>query len=309
MPERDIVIVGAGAAGLSAALFAAMEDMDVLVLEELASGGQQLLVEAVTNYPGSGRLPGYELSQRMEEQAVSAGAVVTNDSVTGIRADGRSFVIEAARSSLTASSVILCTGTERRPLGVPGERQLTGHGVSTCASCDGPFFSGRRVVVVGGGDAACDEAVFLASLPARVLLVNRHERFRAQASLARRVAGTSAIEVRHETEVLEILGTDRVSGVRLLDRGGGRSSVETADAVFVFVGSFPKLPRVAGLRTDEGGYVLTDPSMAASIPGLFAAGAVRASPFRQCIVAAGEGAVAGHAAAAYVRAIGNQESR
>lgn len=307
MPEPDVLIVGAGAAGLSAALFAALEDREVLVLEELASGGQQLLVEAVTNYPGSGRVPGYELSQRMEEQAVAAGAVIANDTVSEVLVQGRRFAVKAAKGLITASAVVLCTGTERRPLGVPGERELQGRGVSSCAACDGPFFRGGRVVVVGGGDAACDEAVFLASVAGSVLLLDRNEAFRAQASLARRVAETAKIEARHETEVLEIVGPQKVTAVRLRDRSSGHSYLEPADAVFVFVGSYPRLPRVAGLRTDEGGYVVTDPRMESSLPGLFAAGAVRAGPFRQCIVAAGEGAVAGHAAALHSRSVAGRE--
>jgi thioredoxin reductase (NADPH) len=303
VPERDVVIVGAGAAGLSAALFAALEDRDVLVLEELASGGQQLLVEAIANYPGSGPLPGYELSQRMEEQAVAAGASITNDSVSAVRLDGRRFVVEAARGEVAARSVVLCTGTEHRPLGVPGERELKGKGVSSCAACDGHFFRDGRVVVVGGGDAACDEALYLASITGGVLLLDRNDRFRAQASLARRVTQTTGVEIRHETEVMEIVGPERVTAVRLLDRASGRSYVEPVDAVFVFVGSFPRLPRVQGLKTDEGGYLVTDQKMETSIPGLFAAGAVRAGPFRQCIVAAGEGAVAGHAAALHAASL------
>ena len=309
MPDRDIVIVGAGAAGLSAALFAAMEEMNVLVIEELASGGQQLLVEAVSNYPGSGRVPGYELSQRMEEQAVAAGASITNGTVTGIRPLGDHFELTTAKEPATASAVILCSGTEKRPLGVPGEAELLGKGVSSCAACDGPLFRGKRIVVVGGGDAACDEAVFLASLSDRILLVNRQESFRAQAALVRRVTETRALEVRHETEILEILGSGKVTGVGLRDRSSGRSYTEPADAVFVFAGSFPRKPPVAGLRTDEGGYVVTDQRMATGIAGLFAAGAVRASPFRQCIVAAGEGAVAGHAAASYVRSLRRRGER
>jgi thioredoxin reductase (NADPH) len=309
VPDRDVVVVGAGAAGLSAAFFCAMEELSVLAVEELASGGQQLLVEEIRNYPGSGRVPGYELSQRMEEAAAGAGAEFTNDSVSEVREAGGAFEVVAARSTVTASAVILCTGTERRPLGVPGETELKGKGVSSCAACDGHFFRGKRIVVVGNGDAACDEAVALAALSDRILLVSRHETFHAQASLERRVRETPGIEVRHETEVLEVVGSGTVTAVRLLDRASGRVSVEPAEGVFVFVGSFPRKPRVRGLHTDEGGYIVTDNRMATSVPGLFAAGSVRSGTFRQCIVAAGEGATAGHAAAAYVRGLIRRHDR
>jgi thioredoxin reductase (NADPH) len=302
MADWDVLVAGAGAAGMSAALFAAMEDLRVVVVEELASGGQQLLTEAVANYPGLPHVPGYEISQRMETQAVAAGAVFLNGTVTAISPSSGGFVVATAKDPLRARSVVITTGTERRPLGVPGEKELTGRGVSTCASCDGPLQRGKRIVVVGGGDSACDEAGFLATLTDRVLLVNRRLDFRAQAYLVRRVTGSPNVEIRHETEVIEVVGPDRVTAVRLRDRSRGRDYSEPADALYAFVGSSARVPQVSDLHRDEGGCVITDQRMATSVPGVFAAGAVRSGPFRQYIVAAGEGAIAGHAAAAYARA-------
>ena len=295
--EWDVVVAGGGAAGLSAAHFAALEDVRVLVVEELASGGQQLLVDALNNYPGAPHVPGYELSQRMEAQAVAAGAEITNDTVVHVERREGGLDVATAKGRIRTRALVLATGTERRKLGVPGEQVLTGRGVSTCAACDGPLFRQKRVVVVGGGDSACEEAVFLAGLTGHVLLVDRHEAFRAQASLARRARETEHVEIRHETEVLEILGDGKVEGVRLRDRSRGRDYTESADAVFVFVGAHPRLPRIARLKTDEGGYVITNDRMASSVAGVYAAGAVRSGPFRQCVVAAGEGAIAGHFAA------------
>jgi thioredoxin reductase (NADPH) len=287
--DSDVVVAGGGAAGLSAALFAALEDARVLVLEQLASGGQQLLVDAVANYPGAPHTPGYELSKRMEAQAVAAGATVTNGTVVSARPDGGRLIVTTRGEEIRAGALVLATGTEPRPLGVPGEKELTGRGVSTCAACDGPLFRGRRVVVVGGGDAAYDEAIFLSQVTDHVLLVDRHETPRVQASLARRARETASIEIRRETEVLEILGDGKVQEIRLRDRTLGRDYTEPADGVFVFVGSYPTVPDIPGVRTDEGGYVVTDEHM------------VRAGPFRQCIVAAAEGAIAGHAAALHAR--------
>ena len=297
---RDVAVVGAGAAGLSAALFAAMEELDVLVLEALASGGQELLVEEVHNYPGAPRVPGYELAQRMEQQAASSGARLINAHVTAVRREGETFVLDCDREQVRARTVILASGTEPRTLGVPGERELRGRGVSSCASCDAPFFRGKRILVAGGGDAACEEALLLAGISDRIVVAHRGERLRAQATLARRLLESPAVELRLRTRVLAIMGPDRVRAVQLRDEAGPREYREEFDAVFVFVGSTPRLPELQGLERDRDGYLVTDDRMRTAIPGLFAAGAVRASGFRVLVVAAAEGALAAHSAAAYL---------
>jgi thioredoxin reductase (NADPH) len=301
--QRDLVVVGAGVAGLAAAQYGARAGLDVLVLEELASGGQALLIDNLENYPGiSDPVNGFDLSRRMEEQATRFGAEIMNATVAAVRRDGTAFIVETDREPITALAVILATGAKHRHLGVPGEAELAGRGVSYCATCDGPFFKGKRMLVVGGGDAACDEAMYLANLASSVLMVHRRDRFRAQKALADRTLANPKIEVRFSTEVRRILGDAKVSGVRLADAAAGREHDEPLDAVFIFVGSIPQTAAVAatGVRFDEAGYVITDQRMETSVPGLYAVGDVRSTPFRQLVVAAGEGAVAAHAAGQFI---------
>jgi thioredoxin reductase (NADPH) len=302
--QRDLIVVGGGAAGLAAAQYGARAGLDVLVLEQLACGGQALIIDSIENYPGfSEPVSGFDLSQRMEQQAARFGAEIVNSTVSSIRRDGDAFTVETDRGPFAALAVVLATGAKHRLLGAPGERELAGRGVSYCATCDGPFFKGKRMLVVGGGDAACDEAMYLANLASSVLMVHRRGQFRAQKALADRTIANPKIEVRFHSEVRRILGDAKVSGARLVDNTSGREYDETVDAVFVFVGSIPQTAAVADVRLDEAGYVVTDQRMETSIPGLFAAGDVRSTPFRQLVVAAAEGAVAAHAAGQRIEAL------
>lgn len=302
--QRDLIVVGGGAAGLAAAQYGARGGLDVLVLEQLAAGGQALVIDAVENYPGIAEpVSGFEFSRRMEEQASRFGAELRNATVSVIRREGGAFAVETDQGAFAALAVVLATGATHRRLGVPGESELAGRGVSYCATCDGPLFKGKRMVVVGGGDAACDEATYLANLASSVLMVHRRGQLRAQKALADRTMANPKIEVRFHTEVRRVLGDAKVSGVRLVENTSGREYEEAADAVFIFIGSIPQTAAAAGVRLDEAGYVVTDQRMQTSIPGLFAAGDVRSTPFRQLVVAAGEGAVAAHAAGQYLEAL------
>lgn len=306
----DIIIIGAGAAGLTAAQYGARANLRTLVLERAANGGQCLLIEGLENYPGFPEpIDGYEFTQRFERQARAFGAEFANATVTAIERAGEAFVLDTSEGEVRAGAVILATGAQHRHLGVPGETELAGRGVSYCATCDGPFFRNRRIMVVGGGDAACDEANFLSKLSDRITLVHRRDRFRAQPAVAQRVLDNPAITVLFNTVVREIhgvqnaMGIEQVGAVTLEDvTTGERERVET-DAVFVFVGSIPQTDLVPTLPKDEAGYVITDQRMETSAPGLFAVGDVRATPFRQLVVAAGEGAVAAHAAAQHLESL------
>jgi thioredoxin reductase (NADPH) len=201
---------------------------------------------------------------------------------------------------LKAPAVIVASGAEHRSLGVPGEKEFSGRGVSYCATCDGPFFKNKKIFVVGGGDAACDEAQYLSRLSPQVIIVHRRDRFRAQKAVAERVMRNQNIEVRFNTVVKEIKGGQKVSSVVLESAGVSRE--EPADAVFIFAGTVPRSSPVSALKAelDESGYIVTDQKMATSVPGLFAAGDVRSGTFRQIVVAAGEGATAAHNAAEYI---------
>ncbi len=299
--EYDLVIVGGGAAGLSAAQYGARANLRTLLIEELAVGGQALLVDALENYPGvMGPVSGYDLSETMRKQAEAFGASSLTATVSELRKDGRVFLVETSEGSLRAKTVVLATGAKHRHADVPGEEEFAGRGVSYCATCDGPFFKGKRMMVVGGGDAACDESAFLAKLSDKIVVVHRRDRFRAQASLAARTLSNPNIEVRFNTVLKGIKGTRKVESV-LLDRAeGGGVSEEPVDAVFVFVGSIPQSALAGEAKKDEAGYILTDDRMATSQPGLYAAGDVRACSFRQLVTAASDGAIAAHSASQYI---------
>jgi thioredoxin reductase (NADPH) len=306
-PDVDLLIIGAGPAGLSAAQYGARAGLDVLALEQTAPGGQALLIDRLENYPGNlgrdgGPPPsGWEFAEDLRRQAEGFGAKILSAGAVSLRKEGDLFRVELGKGeSRSAYAVIVAAGAVHRKLEIPGEEALAGRGVSYCASCDGPFFKGKKIFVVGGGDAACDEAQYLARLSPHIVVIHRREKFRAQKALADRVLANPHIKVCFNTRMREIRGEAKVSSVVLEDLGSGERREEEADAVFVFVGTSPQTKAAGGAKTDENGYIITDQGMESSIPGLFAAGDVRASPFRQVVVACGEGAVAAHSAAAYI---------
>ncbi len=297
--EFDLIIIGAGAAGLSAAQYGARANLKTLLVEELAAGGQALLIDALENYPGvMGPVSGYDLSETMRKQAEAFGATFLSATVTSLRKTGKSFELETTEGGLRSKTVVLATGAKHRHVGAPGEEAFAGRGVSYCATCDGPFFKGKRMLVVGGGDAACDEAGYLAKLSDKIVIAHRKDRFRAQAALAARTLAHPGIEVRFGTVVKEIKGEKKVQSV-VLEKSDGVYE-EPFDAVFVFVGSIPQSALAAEAKKDEAGYVITDDRMQSSLPGLFAVGDVRASSFRQLITAASDGAIAAHSASQYI---------
>jgi thioredoxin reductase (NADPH) len=314
--DADLLIVGAGPAGLSAAQYGARASLKVVVLEQMAPGGQALNIDVLENYPGNvGRedappRSGFEFSEDLYRQAKNFGAEFIMEDAAGAAKEGDLFTLTlSSGKTLRAPVLILAAGAVRRKLEVPGETDYYGRGVSYCATCDGPFFKGKRILVVGGGDSACDEAQYLSRLTDKLILVHRKSMFRAQKSLAERTLANPHIDVRFTTRLLAIRGEAKVTSVTLQGQPGksqgegeGEPYEEAMDAVFIFAGSIPQtsLVKNLGVQCDEAGYVITDQTMATSVPGLYAAGDVRSSPFRQVVVAAGEGAVAAHCAAAYI---------
>lgn len=300
--DTDLLILGAGPAGLTAAQYGARANLKVLVIEQLAPGGQALLIDKLENYPGNmADKSGFEIAQDMHRQAELFGARFITDTVRSLdREAGRFKISLGSGESLGSLAVILATGARHRTLDIPGEEEFYGRGVSYCATCDGPFFRNKKIFVIGGGDAACDEAQLLSRLSDQVVLVHRRDRLRAQKAVAERVLTNPCIETRFNTRILEIRGKDKVESVVLEKTGMGKKDEEPADAVFIFAGALPQSALVPEAEKDENGYVLTNQRMETSAPGLFAAGDVRSSPFRQVVVAAGEGAVAAHCAAAYI---------
>ncbi|MDR0455225.1 MAG: FAD-dependent oxidoreductase [Treponema sp.] len=313
--DADLLIIGAGPAGLTAAQYGARANLKVLVIEQLAPGGQALLIDVLENYPGNierkdaagnicaGPRTGFEIAQDMHSQAEAFGASFINETVSELIKEGELFTaVLAGGEKKKAAAVIMATGAVHRDLDIPGEQQFLGRGVSHCATCDGAFFCNKKIFVVGGGDAACDDAQYLSRLSSQVILIHRRDRFRAQKALAERVLHNQNIEVRFNTIMKEIKGEYKLSSVVLEHEG--KEYEEAADAVFIFAGTVPQSSLVregsAKAELDDSAYIITDQKMASSVPGLFAAGDVRSGTFRQVVVAAGEGAVAAHNAAEYI---------
>ena len=299
----DIIIVGGGPAGLSAAQYAARAGLSAHVFEEMAPGGQILVVDELENYPGFDEpITGFELSDKFAKQAERFGAVIHYATVDEIQHnDDGTFTVKTSEGTYTVPVVIMSTGAKRRELGVPGEKEYQGKGVSYCATCDGPFFRNKRILVVGGGDSACGESLFLSKLSGDIVIVHRKDRFRAQRSIAGNVEHDEHIDVRFMHTVNEIKGDGKkVTTVSLHDAEQNRDYDEPFDAVFVFIGAEPRVQLVPFAETDESGYLVTNEVMRTSVPGLFAVGDVRNTPFRQVITAASDGSIAAHAAAEYI---------
>ncbi|MDX9959587.1 MAG: thioredoxin-disulfide reductase [Spirochaetia bacterium] len=300
--DFDLIVVGGGAAGMGAAQYGARANLRTLVIEEMAHGGQALLIDKLENYPGLVPVvDGYTWAENMRSQAEEFGAEIRSGSVNAIRKEDHRMAVETTDGTLHAKAVVLATGAKHRHVGVKGEEEFAGRGVSYCATCDGPFFKGKPMVVVGGGDAACDEAMYLSKLTDRIIMVHRKDRFRAQKALADRVLSNPKIEMHWDTVIDENKGDKSVNAVTLRNLKTGETTEVTASAVFVFVGSIPQTAAVPPeVARDEAGSIVTNDRMETSLPGLYAVGDVRTTPFRQVITAVADGAVAAHCAAQYI---------
>jgi len=290
MTEQTIII-GSGPAGLTAAVYAARAGMEPLVIEGLAAGGQLMLTTEVENYPGfpDGVL-GPEMMDLFRKQAERFGTRFVSSDITRVDLSSRPFRVWVDSDEYSAETVIVSTGASAQWIGVPGEEKLRGHGVSSCATCDGFFFKEREIVVVGGGDSAMEEALFLTRFASRVTVVHRRDEFRASKIMADRVLHHPKITVRWNTVVDSILGDGSVTGVRLRDTITGAVSDLAVEGVFVAIGHTPNTALFTGqLDLDARGYLLTFKGTATSVPGVFGAGDVVDSTYRQAITAAGMG--------------------
>lgn len=307
LTQKDLVIVGGGPAGLSAAIYAQRSLLDAVTLEREALGGQTILTSEIDNYPGLPHTDGFTLSDAMRAQAEDLGAQIVMDPVSSIERDeatGR-FVVEASSARYDAAAVILAAGARPRKAGFEGEDRFSGRGVSYCATCDGMFYRGKQVFVIGGGNSAAEEALFLARLASKVTLVVRKDHLRAQAAVVRELESNERVELRLLTSIVAIDGGELPTSLTLRDNATGETRVETFDegsfGVFVLVGRDPETELVEGLcDLDGAGYALTDERMATRTPGLFVAGDARSKPLRQIVTAASDGAVAATSAAAYL---------
>lgn len=298
MDKTDILVIGAGPAGLSAASYAARAGYSVTAIDQLSPGGQLLLIDEIENYPGLPLTKGYKLAEDMENQAVLFGAKVEYTALSAIRKEGEGrFIALTDSGEIEAKAVIIATGADHRHLGVKGEEENQGKGVSYCATCDGPFFKGKDVVVVGGGDTALTDAIYLSKIAKSVTVVHRRNEFRAQKALQDRLSSCANIRTKLSCNVVEILSDGKKVVGAKLDTG----ETLDADAVFVFVGIVPNSSLFSGfVDLDKNGFIITNGRMETSLGGVFAAGDVRTTPFRQVATAAADGAIAAHSADEYI---------
>jgi thioredoxin reductase (NADPH) len=299
---KKVVIVGSGPAGLTAAVYTARADLQPLVLEGLQAGGQLMLTTEVENYPGfADGILGPELMGRMRKQAGRFGAELVAEDVASVDLSTRPFEITTNADTFHAHSLIISTGASAKMLNVPGERELLGHGVSTCATCDGFFFRGQDLLIVGGGDSAVEEAIFLTKFADKVTVVHRRDTLRASKIMQDRAFENPKIDFIWDSTVDHIYGNGKVAGARLKNLKSGDETDVPAGGVFVAIGHTPNTSLFEGQLELAGGYIVTDTGgTQTSIPGVFAAGDVVDSRYRQAITAAGMGCMAAMDAERYL---------
>ncbi len=288
---EKMIIIGSGPAGLTAAVYAARADLSPLMIEGFERGGQLMLTTDVENYPGfPDGIMGPDLMEQFRKQAERFGTRILSSDVTRVDFSSRPFTVWVGDQEYQAETVVISTGASARWLGVPGEDKLRGHGVSSCATCDGFFFRDREIAIVGGGDSAMEEALFLTKFASKVTIIHRRDEFRASKIMANRALTHDKIEVRWNSAVEEILGNDTVTGVRVRNLVTGDTDELALDGVFVAIGHTPNTA-VFGeqLATDEAGYIITEQGTRTSVEGVFAAGDVVDKVYRQAITAAGMG--------------------
>lgn len=292
MENMDIAVIGAGFAGMTAALYAARAGARVTLFEKAAEGGQILTAPRVENYPALGETDGVALAGRLGEQVRAAGAEIRQAAVTGIAREGMGWLLQTESGDVTCRALILAVGAKRRRLGVPGEDRLAGHGVSWCATCDGNFFRGLDVAVIGGGNTAFSEAIGLAAICRTVTVLYRSDEPRAERSVLSLAERLPNLVRMPGSRVTEILGGETVTGVRV--EQDGKETVQAVSGVFEAVGTVPDTALFASLLplASDGG-IVTDRECRTALPGVFAVGDCRAGAVRQLVTAAADGAVAG----------------
>lgn len=303
---HDIIIIGGGPAGLTAGLYTARARLNVVLLERLAPGGQVLNTDWVENYPGfPDGISGFELVERMKTQAENFDLPIQLEEVMGLEFSPDKKIVITNKGRLEAKALIIATGATPRKLGIEGEDLLTGKGVSYCATCDGPFYKDQEVVVIGGGDTALEEAIFLTRFASRIHLAHRRDELRAVKLLQDRAMAQEKIEFIWDTIPLKILGENGVEGIELKNVKTGEISRKEAQGVFIFIGTKPNADLINGMvKQDGSGFVICDERMETSVPGVFGAGDIRSKPWRQISTAVGEGATASFNAEKYLEGLG-----
>ena len=294
----DMLIIGGGPAGYTAALYAARAGMDVIVLEKLSAGGQMALTHQIDNYPGfPDGIDGFELGERMQQQAERFGAKTEYAEVNEMNLSANPKVVETSEGTFLGKTVVLATGANPRPLGIDGESKFANRGVAYCAACDGPFYKGKTVAVVGGGNSAVADALLLSRIAEKVILIHRRDSLRATKVYHKALEEAENVEFRWNNTVTELLGDSKLSGIRIQNVHSGETEELPLDGLFISIGRQPVTDLVKEqLVLDKNGYVVADESTQTTIPGVYAIGDVRTKALRQVVTAIADGAIAVHGA-------------
>ena len=298
----DVVVIGGGPAGYTAALYAARAGLSTLVLEKLYAGGQMAQTNQIDNYPGYPEgIDGISLGMNMQEGAKRFGAETVNTEVLSVQLHGAIKTLETKKGIYFAKTVIIATGAGHKHLGLPEEEKLIGRGVAYCAACDGMFYRGKTVAVVGGGNSAAADALTLSRIAQKVYLIHRRDTLRAEKIYREQLEKAENVELLWNSKVSQLLSSERLTGVKLQNVSSGEENVLDLDGLFISVGMQPATKLFQGqLELDENGYIVADESTKTGIPGVFAVGDVRTKEVRQIITAAADGAVAVHYAGVYL---------
>lgn len=303
--QYDVIVIGAGPAGMTAALYASRANLSVLMLDRGIYGGQMNNTAAIENYPGFKSILGPDLAKEMYESSTQFGAEYAYGSVESIHDDGATKLVKTDMGEeFIGKAIIIGTGSEYKKLGVPGEEDFSGRGVSYCAVCDGAFFKGMHLIVVGGGDSAIEEGIYLTQLASKVTVIHRRDQLRAQKISQDRAFANPKMEFIWNSNVTEIVGDDKVTGVKVKNNQTGEDSFIEAAGVFIYVGVKPMTAPFKDLGIlDENGWIPTDNLMHTKVPGIFAVGDVRKKNLRQVATAVGEGGTAGQQAYEYIQSL------
>ncbi|PGP11602.1 thioredoxin-disulfide reductase [Bacillus cereus] len=300
----DVIIIGAGPAGLTAAIYAARANLKTLMIERGVPGGQMVNTEEIENFPGFESILGPELSTKMFSHSQKFGAEYTYGDVKGISIDGDYKIVETSKQNYKTKTIIIATGTEHKKLGVPGEKEFSGRGVSYCAVCDGAFFKEKELVVIGGGDSAVEEALYLTRFASKVTVIHRRDQFRAQPILQERLMNNPKVEIIWNHTVDEILGDRVVEKLSIRDVNTGERKEFTANGAFIYIGMLPLTEAFKSLPiSNEEGFIITNEHLETSIPGIFAAGDCREKMLRQVVTATADGSIASQSAQHYIESL------